>query len=604
LPEHRSTVEMRTLATLLEQACSTYGEGIFLVYPTGADDTLREQSYAEFLAGVRTWAAFLTARGVQPGDRVGIITPKSPAQIQALYAAWWAGAIAVPICETLGDLEMGFIIRDSEPRLLLIDASMRSKASANCGDVPVHEFDDLPAAGAASACPSPVARQEEDVAALIYTSGSTGMPKGVMLTHRNLYVNAACAAEVFRISPRDRVISLLPYWHAYALVCEVLTFALCGAQTAIPRDMRDFKRNIRRYQPTFILVVPRIADALMSGIQKRIAESPERVQRIFAQAIHNASRIFTAGPRLDGGLLRMLTHHAVYDPLVFRKIRANLGGRLRFFVSGGAPLDIEHQIFFKYLGVPVYQGYGLTESAPIVSSNLPERHKLGSSGPIFPWLTPERGGDYTFRDSEGRTGKEVHGELLVKGDCVMKGYWRHTDASAKTLADGWLHTGDIGYVDADGFLFLEGRQGNMIVLEGGEKLHPEHVEDALKTSPLITECMVIGEKCKNVYALVNVDADRTAGLSGAPLLERLRKEVQEKSRHLASYQKPKDVLIVPDFSMDEGTLTATLKVRRHMVWQKHGEDIRRFLAENGEETATKQEVGIASSKVMESLGRA
>ncbi|NLF18040.1 MAG: acyl--CoA ligase, partial [Lentisphaerae bacterium] len=181
---------MRTLATLLEQACSTYGEGIFLVYPTGADDTLREQSYAEFLAGVQTWAAFLTARGVQPGDRVGIITPKSPAQIQALYAAWWAGAIAVPICETLGDLEMGFIIRDSEPRLLLIDASMRSKASANCGDVPVHEFDDLPAAGAASACPSPVARQEEDVAALIYTSGSTGMPKGVMLTHRNLYVNA------------------------------------------------------------------------------------------------------------------------------------------------------------------------------------------------------------------------------------------------------------------------------------------------------------------------------------------------------------------------------------------------------------------------------
>lgn len=595
---------MRTLARMLEQACRTYGEGTFLVYPAGPDDELVELSYADFLRGVRTWAAFLIRQGVKPGDRVAVITPKSPFQVQAFYAAWWAGAIAVPICENLGDLEMGFIVRDSEPRLILIDSAVEGKVSANSGDVPLFRFADLPVAAAADAGLDAVARDEEDVAALIYTSGSTGMPKGVMLTHRNLHVNATCAAEVFRISPRDRVMSLLPYWHSYALVCEVMTFVMCGAQTAIPKDMRDFKRNIKKYQPTFILVVPRIADALMSGIQKRIAESPERVRRLFARAIHNASRIFTAGPRMDGGLLRMLTHHAFYDPLIFRKIRANLGGRLRFFVSGGAPLDIEHQIFFKYLGIPVYQGYGLTESSPIVSSNLPDRHKLGSSGPLFPWLRPERGGDHTFRDEQGRTGKDVRGELLVKGDCVMKGYWRHTDASAKTLADGWLHTGDMGYVDADGFLFLEGRQGNMIVLVGGEKLHPEHVEDAVKTSSLVTECMVIGEKCKNVYALVNVDPDRTVGIGEGELLERLRKEIQEKTRHLAAYQKPKDVLILPDFTMDEGTLTATLKVRRHMVWQKHGEEIRHFLVRSGEEFATKKDVGIASSKVMESLGRA
>jgi len=595
---------MRTLARMLEQACGKYGNGTFLVYPTGPNDELHELSYADFLGGVRTWAAFLIRRGVQPGDRVAIITPKSPSQVQAFYACWWAGAIAVPVCENLGDLEMGFVIRDSEPRLILIDADMRDKVSANSGDVPLVEFGEMPVAAAEDGRLAAVARNEEDVAALIYTSGSTGMPKGVMLTHRNLYVNAAGAAEVFRVSTRDRITSLLPYWHSYALVCEVLTFVMCGAQTAVPKDMRDFKRNIKKYQPTVILVVPRIADALMSGIQKRIAESPEPVRRIFDRAIHNASRIFTAGPRMDGGLLRMVTHHAFYDPLVFRKIRANLGGRLRFFVSGGAPLDIEHQIFFKYLGVPVYQGYGLTESSPIVSTNLPERHKLGSSGPLFPWLRPERGGDYAFRNDQGQTGKDLHGELLVKGDCVMKGYWRHTDASAKTLADGWLHTGDMGYVDAEGFLFLEGRQGNMIVLVGGEKLHPEHVEDAVKTSALITECMVIGEKCKNVYALVNVDPDRTAGLGESELLERLRKEVQDKTAHLAAFQKPKDVLVLPDFTIDEGTLTATLKVRRHMVWQKHGEEIRHFLVRNDEEIATKREVGIASSKVMESLGRA
>jgi long-chain acyl-CoA synthetase len=161
----------------------------------------------------------------------------------------------------------------------------------------------------------------------------------------------------------------------------------------------------------------------------------------------------------------------------------------------------------------------------------------------------------------------------------------------------------MGHVDADGFLFLEGRRGNMIVLVGGEKLHPEHVEDAIKGAALVTECMVIGEQCKNVYALVNVNPDLAAGLSPGQLLERLRQGVQERTRHLAPYQRPKDILVLPDFSVVAGTLTATLKVRRHLVWQAHGEAIRGFLVRNGEETATKTGVGIASSRVMESLGR-
>lgn len=594
---------MRTLAGLLTDACRTHGRRTFLVYPEGPDEALRQESYAEFLLAVQAWAAFLQRQGVQPGDRVGILTPKSPLQVRALYAAWWAGAIAVPICETLGDLELGFIIRDSEPKLLLCDPSVLQKVTANRGAVPLFSFADLPATTAADNALAAAARTEDDVAALIYTSGSTGMPKGVMLSHRNFCVNAASAAAVFRFSTQDRLLSLLPYWHSYALVCEVMTVPLCGGQTAIPKDMRDFRRNVRAYQPTVILLVPRIADALKSGIQKRLAESPERSRRLFERAVHNASRIFTAGPRLSGGMLRMLAHHAFFDPLVFRRIRASLGGQLRFFVSGGAPLDIEPQIFFKYLGIPIHQGYGLTESTPIISANVPERHKLGSSGALLPWLQPEHGGDYAFRDEQGRLGKTLRGELLVKGDCVMKGYWRHTEASAKTLAEGWLHTGDMGYVDAEGFLFLEGRRGNLIVLAGGEKLHPEHVEDAIKTSPLVTECMVIGEQCKNLYALVNADPETTAALSAPQRLECLRLAVQEKTRHLAAYQRPKDVLVLPDFSVDAGTLTATLKVRRPLIWQKHGADISAFLTRNGEDTATKRGVGIASSKVLESLGR-
>ena len=222
---------------------------------------------------------------------------------------------------------------------------------------------------------------------------------------------------------------------------------------------------------------------------------------------------------------------------------------------------------------------------------------------MLPWLLPENGGDYTFRDEHGKLGKNLHGELLVKGHCVMKGYWRHTDASSKTLSEGWLHTGDMGYVDDDGFLFVDGRQGNMIVLVGGEKLHPEHVEDAVKTSDWVTEAMVIGERCKNVYACVNVDSDLAAGLDEKTLTSRVRSEVMSTTRHLAAYQRPKDVLVLPELSVEDGTLTVTLKVRRHMVWQKCGDMINAFLRDAGEEIATREEISIASSRVMESLGR-
>jgi len=346
--------------------------------------------------------------------------------------------------------------------------------------------------------------------------------------------------------------------------------------------------------------VPRIIELFKASIDKKIEATPESKRKLIDKAIYNASRIFTARPRLDGGILRIFTHHTFYDPLVFSKFRQAFGGKLRFIVSGGAPLDLELQIFFKYLGIPLLQGYGLSETSPIVSTNLKEDHLLGSIGKPLPWLLPENGGDYTFKDEEGHIGKDVHGQLLVKGTCVMKGYWNHTDASAKSFEDGWLNTGDVAY-QKEGYLFIEGRKGNMIVLIGGEKLHPEHVEDAVKNSPLITEAMVIGEKCKNVYVLANVSKDLSRGLSEDELHKKLKEEIQRTTTHLAPYQKPKDVLVLPDFTMEDSTLTATMKIRRYKIQELYGDKIEEFLKANGEEIATKHEVGIASSKVFESL---
>ena len=563
---------------------------------------LHTVTYRQLKADADALCSYLQGNGIQKGDRVAMIAAKCLFHPRFFYACWTIGAIAVPICETLGDKEMSFIIGDSDPKIIITDKALNAKVTANAGGRKTVCLDDIPdGASRQNAAPLPgMEFSPDEIAALIYTSGSTGMPKGVMLSHKNLCANALDLPEIFHLRKKERLISLLPYWHAYALSIEIVTIMSCGVTIAIARDMKDFKKNIARYQPTAMIVVPRIIELFKASIDKKIEATPESKRKLIDKAIYNASRIFTARPRLDGGILRIFTHHTFYDPLVFSKFRQAFGGKLRFIVCGGAPLDLELQIFFKYLGIPLLQGYGLSEASPIVSTNLMEDHLLGSIGKPLPWLMPENGGDYTFKDEEGHIGKDVHGQLLVKGNCVMKGYWNHTDASAKSFEDGWLNTGDVAY-QKEGYLFIEGRKGNMIVLIGGEKLHPEHVEDAVKNSPLITEAMVIGEKCKNVYVLANVSKDLSRGLSADELHKKLKEEIQRTTTHLAPYQKPKDVLVLPDFTMEDNTLTATMKIRRYKIQELYGDKIEEFLKANGEEIATKHEVGIASSKVFESL---
>ena len=591
----------KNLGQLFFEWTQKYLENIALVQLNDKNE-LATVTYRQLKADADALCSFLQENGIQKGDRVAMIASKCMFHPRFFYACWTIGAIAVPICETLGDKEMSFIINDSDPKVIITDKALNAKVTANANGRKIVCLDDIPDGGSRQGA-APLNGMEfspDEIAALIYTSGSTGMPKGVMLSHRNLSANAMDIPEIFQLHKQERIISLLPYWHAYALSIEIVAIMCCGVTIAIARDMKDFKKNIARYQPTAMIVVPRIIELFKASIDKKIEATPESKRKLIDKAIYNASRIFTARPRLDGGILRIFTHHTFYDPLVFSKFRQAFGGKLRFIVCGGAPLDLELQIFFKYLGIPLLQGYGLSETSPIVSTNLKEDHLLGSIGKPFPWLLPENGGDYTFKDEEGHMGKDVHGQLLVKGTCVMKGYWNHTDASAKSFEDGWLNTGDVAY-QKEGYFFIEGRKGNMIVLIGGEKLHPEHVEDAVKNSPLITEAMVIGEKCKNVYVLANVSKDLAKGLSDDELHKKLKEEIQRTTTHLAPYQKPKDVLVLPDFTMEDSTLTATMKIRRYKIQELYGDKIEEFLKANGEEIATKHEVGIASSKVFESL---
>ncbi len=597
------------LSQVLEQACAKYAHLVAVRASDGKN--FIDTTYAQLHADVIAWAKYLKEQGVEKGDRVAAIASKSLNHYRFFYACWQLGAIAVPICETLGNDEMSFIIQDCSPKLVLAADNFLAKARENAGERPVVDWDKLPKGtetDAAQVKPIPCAYTDakealDAIAVLIYTSGSTGLPKGVMLTHENIWWNMTIALEYFHVTTKDRLISLLPYWHAYALTCEITCLINHGATCLIAHNIADFQRNIAKFKPTLMLVVPRILDMLMAAMKKKIDAMPPKRKKLVENAIYNASRIFTAGTKWNGGLLRMLYHKCFYDPFVFSKFRQALGGELRLFVAGGAPLDMDVQSFYTFLGMPVLQGYGLTEAAPVVASNSLVDYRLGSCGKIWRWATnPELGGDYTFKDEDGNYGKDLRGQLLIKGKCVMKGYWNHTDASAKTMENGYLNTGDVGHVDKDGYLFIHGRNSSMIVLYGGEKLHPEAIEDAVKSSELISEAMVFGEKCKSVYVAVNVPEDvRKRFADPAELQKAVKAAVLEKTADLAAYKKPKDAIILPDFNMKDGTMTATLKIRRFKIRERYREELESFLQKNGEEIATKKDLFVPASRIVESL---
>lgn len=603
-------LQPKHLYDVFETFCRENAKRLVLKISDGKE--LHPVTFQQLHADVCAWADYLSKQGVEAGDRVAAISAKSGNHIRFFYACWRLGAIAVPVCESLGNEEMAFVLKDCFPKLVLASEACLKKAKETAGELPVADWDTLPL-GAKDAPfakrQAPVCEGEEALAkttaVLIYTSGSTGLPKGVMLSHNNLWWNSTNALECFPVGPKDVLTSLLPYWHSYALTCEILAVPRVGACCVISNGLADFKRNLSKFQPTIMLVVPRILDMTMAAMKKKIEALPPGKKKLVDRAIYNASRIFTAGKRWNGGIFRMFYHHCFYDPVVFRTFRQAFGGKLRFFVAGGAPLDLDVQSFYSFLGLPVLQGYGLTEASPVVASNEIGDYRLGSCGRIWKWASPERGGDYTFKDEEGNLGKNLRGQLLVKGRCVMQGYWNHTDASAKTMENGYLNTGDVAHVDKDGYLFIHGRNSSMIVTYGGEKFHPEAIEDAVKASPLISEAIVIGEKCKSAYICVNVPKELRDKYDGNPdeLHRLLKADVQARTADLTSYMKPKDVLLLPDFSVDDGTMTATLKVRRYKIKELYRDRIEEFLAHNGEEIAVKKNLVVPSSRIVESLNK-
>jgi len=528
-----------------------------------------EISYKKFFQSIKSWQNFLILKEIKKGDRVALISEKSYDQLTAFYAIWSLGGIVVPVNESLGELETTFILKDSSPKLVITsDKFLQSVRKITHSAISFNEFRDHSYKGELIS----VEVSSDDLAALIYTSGSTGNPKGVMTTHNNFITNAASAVDFIGIFSTDSFYSLLPFWHAFALTVEVVIPMYTGATVCFAKGQRDFAKNIPVFEPSIILAVPRILEVIKSNILKKVSANGKRTEEIFHKA-HN----FLLSIKEDRRTLKVVSGKIIKN-IVFKKIRENFGVNFRFFISGGAPLDRGLQEFFSNMDVPVTQGYGLSETSPIISVDSPNSVNLGSVGPILSWMTPEKNGDFTFLDENGKTGKDLEGELLVKGSCVMAGYWNYSDNTAKTTDDlGWLHTGDVGFLDKDGKLFIKGRKNNMIVLAGGEKVHPEHVEDLLKKSDYIDDIMVIGEKCKNLYACITIP-EEFQSTCHTTLKRSIQDEIKIYTKHLAPYQKPKDFLFLPNFTPENGTYTGTMKIRRHVIKELHEKEIKTLLS--------------------------
>ncbi len=568
-------------------------------------------SSAELYRNVVGVARALKSWGIRKGDRVALLSENRSEWATADFAALGLGTIDVPIYPTLTAEQAAFILRDSGARVIFVSTLEQLKkiqsiqrdtavekivvmdyAGAAPLEAPAVAMHKLMEAGPAERDPEfdAAARsaQAEDLATIIYTSGTTGTPKGAMLTHHNLLANVLAAMERFGLSPADQAISVLPLSHITARHVDYAMF-YHGVPIAYCPNIDDLTRTLLEVRPTFFAGVPRIYEKARHKAEARAAHG--MMHRIFDWAIATGHKHLDeiAAGRLPRSLAWKLA-----DLLVYRKVKAGFGGRVNCPVSGGAPLGKDLAVWYAAIGMPIYEGYGLTETSPVIAVNAPSCFKIGTVGKPLP--------NFECRIAED-------GELLVRSECVFHGYWNQPQLTAEALTpDGWFHTGDIGAIDADGFLSITDRKKDLIKTSGGKFIAPQPIENALKTNPYIAQAALIGDRRRfpsvvlapNFPALEEwaqihgVTAASHAELVADAQVQALYHSVVEQLNHdLAQFEKIKKILIVPDeFSIATGEITPSHKLRRRVVEQKYCQQIDALYAEHAEATPERVAIGL------------
>jgi long-chain acyl-CoA synthetase len=537
---------------------------------------------AEFRDQVTALARGLIAAGIQPGDRVGLLSRTRYEWTLADYAIWTAGAVTVPVYETSSAEQIEWILGDSGARAVIAETDGHEQLVAGVRDkLPelahlwrIDALEDL--AGTGAAVPADqvksarTARRAGDLATIIYTSGTTGRPKGCELTHRNLLAAVRNAIEgsleeLFQETGGSTLL-FMPLAHVFARIIEVGCLE-SGAVLGHWPDSSTVASGLPEFRPTFLLAVPRVFEKVFNSAQQRASASPAKA-RIFAAATDTAiavSQAQSAGRPAGPGLR---AKHAIFDHLVYGKLRAAVGGKVTYAVSGGAPLGERLGHFFRGAGITVLEGYGMTETSAAATVNKPSRNKIGTVGQPMPGVSAKIADD---------------GEILLKGGIIFGGYWNNPAASKETLdADGWLLTGDLGSLDDEGFLRVTGRKKELIVTAGGKNVAPAVLEDRLRAHPLISQCMVVGDGKPFIACLITLDPETlehwkkqhgkpdsatAADLAEDPdLVAELQAAVDDANKAVSRAESIRKFLVLPvDFTIDNDYLTPSLKVKRAVV---------------------------------------
>jgi long-chain acyl-CoA synthetase len=602
----------RSLVDILSKAVEANGDRP--LFGTKTDGRWVWTTYREFSATVDRIRSGLVSLGVQRGDRVAIVANNRVEWAVFAYASYALGAAFVPMYEAQHPKEWEFIARDCEAKVLVVanDAIVK-KASTFASNLPaLRTIVVLDERGngsgsdgrgpnvvsyasllAAPTVPAPAAPEPTDVAGLIYTSGTTGNPKGVILTHANIASNVSAIHAIFPLDRQDRSLSFLPWAHVFGQTVELHTLLSMGGSMAIAESVDRILDNLAEVQPTLLFSVPRIFNRIYTAVQQQVAARPKPVQVMVKEALKITAKE-RAGERLR---VRELALLKLVDRVVFSKVRERFGGQLKYAFSGGAALSREVAEFIDSLGVVVYEGYGLTETSPIATANIPGARSIGSVGRPIPGvrveIDPATGENRPTPDGKGT---RFEGEILVYGHNVMKGYLNRPEENAAAFTkDGGFRTGDMGYIDPQGYLFITGRIKEQYKLENGKYVVPTPIEEALKLSPYLANAMVYGDnRPYNVGILVaNVPAIRKwaesehtrlpndeAGLLKDPRVRTLIEgEVQKHAEPFKGFETIRDFALVgEDFTTENGMLTPSLKVKRKKVVETYGSVIEQLYA--------------------------
>ncbi|HEX2778767.1 MAG TPA: long-chain fatty acid--CoA ligase [Gemmatimonadaceae bacterium] len=586
-----------TLPQLFYDAVERYDGPAAMMYKAG--EQWHPISHRTLLQRVARCGRGLRAVGLQPGDRVGILSENRPEWAIADYACLTSRVVDVALYPNLPPDQIAYILRDSGAVALFVSTAVQAeKAAAARKEVPAIRhiisfvspappgadmtLAELEARGAEDETPETLAAyrthalqaKPDDLATLIYTSGTTGEPKGVMLTHDNFFSNvAACVLRLdvaFPEGENNLALSFLPLSHVFERMVGHFTMMHTGTTIAYAESMDTVPVNLQEVRPTIVASVPRLYEKMYARVLENALSGGAIKKRIFFWARRVADR--WADVRLAGGQPRGLLalQYRIAQKLVFSKLKARTGGRLRFFVSGGAPLSPEINKFFYAAGLTILEGYGLTETSPVICCNTPSEFRIGTVGRPIPGVEVSIAGD---------------GEILTRGPHVMKGYWNKPDATREAIdGGGWFHTGDIGEL-RDGFLAITDRKKDLIVTAGGKKVAPQPIENMVKTNKYISQAVMLGDKRKFPSMLIvpnfeqlekwakyrNLMYNDHRQLVAMPIVKaKIEKEVFGRTASLANFEQPKKIaLLDQDLTLESGEMTPTLKVRRRIVEQRY-----------------------------------